>query len=232
MKNDEQLMMDLKSGDQDALTTLYGRWSRDLLRFIRSRVHDQDGADDVLQKVFMRVHRSAATFEEGRSVKPWLYSMTDRLCKNANRDNHRRVNRLRPVSDDQPTVERPDEPSDNVAALPQLVMELPDDLRHIAQFVGTSKASLRKSQKTLGVGRLTLAKQLAAAREVLNERLRGPAITPVATIEDLQLRVVGDLLDLRAVADQEALGRVVLGNNGDDQDAAVFKSFLAGMLGC
>jgi RNA polymerase sigma-70 factor (ECF subfamily) len=74
----------LAAGDLMALGVLYDRYAVTLLRFAR-RV-ERDEADDIIQTVFLRVVRLAATFDaQSPSARPWLYAITARVLQERRR---------------------------------------------------------------------------------------------------------------------------------------------------
>jgi RNA polymerase sigma-70 factor, ECF subfamily len=77
--SDESLMALVALGDREALATLFRRHAR-LVRGVASRIlKDQEEADDLLQEVFVLVHRLAATFDRTRaSAQFWIVQMAYR----------------------------------------------------------------------------------------------------------------------------------------------------------
>ena len=109
--SDDQLMRAIINHDEEAFRELYDRYAKNLLSFLlRMLNNDQEKARDFLQEVFMRVIRSADRYQQGRSVRTWLYTITMNLCKNE----YRRIS-VRGNHDD----------SVNPEALPQ--MEMPTE---------------------------------------------------------------------------------------------------------
>jgi len=56
-----------------------------LLTFIRRRISSETDADDILQEVFLRIHRSAEHLPEVENVSGWVY----RITRNTIIDHHR-----------------------------------------------------------------------------------------------------------------------------------------------
>lgn len=46
-----------------------------LLRFVRARVADPHEAEDIVQEVLLRLHRSAGQLREGQMLGPWLFQI-------------------------------------------------------------------------------------------------------------------------------------------------------------
>ena len=93
-QTDEQLMKRAAGGSDKAFEELYNRHARRLQGFFTRRLgEDADLAADFMHDTFLRLYAARETYREGRSFRPWLYTIAYNLCKN-----HRR-NRLDIVRD-------------------------------------------------------------------------------------------------------------------------------------
>ena len=71
--SDEQLMAELRAGNNDALAVLFDRYHRLVLSIALRIVRDPGEAEDVMQTVFLDVFRSVAQFDPAKgSTKVWL----------------------------------------------------------------------------------------------------------------------------------------------------------------
>lgn len=77
--SDQELVVQLQHGSLDALGTLYDRHQRLVFRTALAITGDGQAADDLLQDVFLRLHRFAANIDPLRPLEPWLYRMTANL---------------------------------------------------------------------------------------------------------------------------------------------------------
>lgn len=85
---DEDLIQWVAQKDKRAFDTLYERYAPSLYRYLyRLLWKNQPLAEDFLQDTFMRVLQAAERFEEGRTFRPWIYSIAHNLCKNEYRRN-------------------------------------------------------------------------------------------------------------------------------------------------
>jgi RNA polymerase sigma-70 factor (ECF subfamily) len=75
--SDEALMAQICDGSREALAVLFGRYAR-LVRTVAMRIlRDDSEADDLLQEVFLFVHRNSSIFDPSRSaVRSWIVQMT------------------------------------------------------------------------------------------------------------------------------------------------------------
>ncbi|MEK9140927.1 MAG: sigma-70 family RNA polymerase sigma factor, partial [Nitrospirota bacterium] len=64
-----------------------------LRAFIAKRVNDHDHVDDILQDVFVRVHRQMDTVNDPRRIVSWIYQVT----RNAIIDHYRKPGSRREI---------------------------------------------------------------------------------------------------------------------------------------
>src|SRR6266478_8145386 len=75
--SDEGLMIQVCEGSREALSILFRRYAR-LVRTVAMRIlRDDSEADDLLQDVFLFVHRNCSIFDSSRAaVRSWIVQMT------------------------------------------------------------------------------------------------------------------------------------------------------------
>jgi RNA polymerase sigma-70 factor, ECF subfamily len=78
-RSDEALMAHVCDGDRDALAALFRRYAR-IVRGLAFRIlRDTSEADDLLQDIFLLVHRLCGTFDSSKgSARFWILQMTYR----------------------------------------------------------------------------------------------------------------------------------------------------------
>ena len=70
---DEQLMVELQDGVDDALALLFERYQRLVFSIALKIVRDRGEAEDVTQNVFLEIYRSVAQFDPAKgTLKIWL----------------------------------------------------------------------------------------------------------------------------------------------------------------
>jgi RNA polymerase sigma-70 factor (ECF subfamily) len=74
-----ELILQLQSGSLDALGKLYDNHNKMVYRTALAITGDTDVAADLMQDVFLRLHRFAARIEPDRPLEPWLYRVTANL---------------------------------------------------------------------------------------------------------------------------------------------------------
>jgi RNA polymerase sigma-70 factor (ECF subfamily) len=90
---------------------IWYEFSAVLKRFILKRVGDEQVADDILQEVFIKVHRHLDTLEDDARLESWLYQIT----RNAITDFYRHSPAFTALDDDTPFTEQDDEDELQVA---------------------------------------------------------------------------------------------------------------------
>ena len=88
--SDEELLLEYRSmGDRRAFDELVHRYERELYNYLRQYLGDAQMAEDTFQTTFLQVHLKCDRFEEGRKLKPWLYTVATNQAIDAQRRNRR-----------------------------------------------------------------------------------------------------------------------------------------------
>jgi len=95
--SDEELLRRFRQGQREVFGILVRRYERELFGYLRRYLGDSNLADDVFQNTFLQVYIKCDQFEEGRPVRPWLYT----IATNQAIDAMRRVGRQQMASLDQ-----------------------------------------------------------------------------------------------------------------------------------
>src|SRR4030042_4196307 len=77
--SDSELIVRLQAGSLEALGVLYDRHRKLVYRTALAITGDAEAAGDLLQDVFLRLHRFADHVDVRRPLEPWLYRMTTNL---------------------------------------------------------------------------------------------------------------------------------------------------------
>ncbi len=80
---DAELVARLVDGDVEALGAIYDRYQRPVYSLCLRVTRDRGAAEEVMQEVFVRLWKSAASFEPGRGrVSAWLLRIAHNLSLN------------------------------------------------------------------------------------------------------------------------------------------------------
>jgi len=74
--SDHDLILEIQGGSLDALGEIYDRHRRLVYRTALAICNDPEAAADLLQDVFLRLHRFADRVDPERPLEPWLYRVT------------------------------------------------------------------------------------------------------------------------------------------------------------
>lgn len=157
---------------QNNLEQLWDRYNHRLKSFIRSRVADEAEADDVLQEVFIRVHRNLCCQPDSEWDKPeaWIYQ----IARNLIIDHYRRRRELAEMSETLPA--EPDLPEDDPTAtlafsLKEVVDELPEPYRQALLLTEYEGLSQKELAERLGISLSGAKSRVQRAREKLRDLL-------------------------------------------------------------
>ncbi len=89
--SDEQLVLRYReSREHDVFRELVHRYERTLYSYLYRYTHDSDLAEEVFQSTFLRLYEKIDSYEQGRLVRPWIYSIATHLAIDAMRKASRR----------------------------------------------------------------------------------------------------------------------------------------------
>lgn len=102
-QSDEDLMSRYaEHGDTEAFEELLGRHEKPVFHFILNRCGRRGEAEELLQETFLRVVRSAETYEPKAKFTTWLYTIARNLCIDRSRKRKDRTaySLDKPIGDD------------------------------------------------------------------------------------------------------------------------------------
>jgi len=167
MRSDEDLMAAVASGDETALTALIDRYAASVHAYLLRYSNSREDADDLLQETWMRVARSARSFDTARRFRSWIYGIATNLARDLFRRRMTRDRALRTLSMAPPAT--PSADSADRGELRERIAELPENMRAallLRYYEGMSEAEMAE---VLNVPRGTVKSRLHAALR----RLRG-----------------------------------------------------------
>ncbi|MBN1673210.1 MAG: RNA polymerase sigma factor [Kiritimatiellae bacterium] len=99
-RSDEELMLAVQDGDLDAFETLVERYRDRLAGFVYHHIGSYSAVPDILQDIFVQVHRAAPRYEPRGKFGIWLFTIARAVCINALKKKLRRAKRItdRPLS--------------------------------------------------------------------------------------------------------------------------------------
>jgi RNA polymerase sigma-70 factor (ECF subfamily) len=159
----------------DHLELLWDRYSQRLRVFIRGRVWDDAEVEDVLQEVFIRVHRNLCCQENWEKPDSWIYQ----IARNLIIDHYRRRREFVEIPDNLTAeaswgefAELEADPEAELAlSLKELVEDLPQPYRQaliLTEYQGMSQKQLAES---LGISLSGAKSRVQRARDKLRDML-------------------------------------------------------------
>src|SRR4051794_21771584 len=74
--SDEALLSRYRdTGQTEDFESLIKRYQNELYRYLTRYLGDRALAEDVFQNTFLQIHLKRGLYEEGRPVRPWIYSI-------------------------------------------------------------------------------------------------------------------------------------------------------------
>ncbi len=83
-RSDEDLMVQIQSGDEAALADLMARFQGPLFGFLNRRV-GSSVSDDLFQETWIRVVKARDRFDPRRRFSTWLFQIANNLCRDRGR---------------------------------------------------------------------------------------------------------------------------------------------------
>jgi RNA polymerase sigma-70 factor, ECF subfamily len=183
---DEELLLGYRAtGDRDLFTELVRRYERELYSYLRRYLGDAEMAEDAFQACFLQVHLKCQQFEEGRAVRPWLYTVATNQAIDAQRRSrrHRMVSLDRAGQTDGQEVGKLLDlltshelsPTAQLSAderkewVERAVGDLPQPLRDVVQLVYFQDLKYREAAETLNIPVGTVKSRMHAAVAKLHE---------------------------------------------------------------
>lgn len=169
-RSDDDLMRDVRRGDQKAFRDLYDRYKAQIFLYCLRMTNERELARDVLQEIFIRVHENREKYEIGTNFGGWIHTIARNLCLNATRTRRDTVSfdeslgTGRTAKKNDPDVLLRERLAEEIAALPDIYRESLV-LREYEGYSYKQIAEIIKQPMS------TVKFRIFKAREILRERL-------------------------------------------------------------
>ena len=87
--SDAEVVATYLAGERRAFDELVERYQRRLLNFVYRTIGDRERGEDLVQEVFIRVHRHLHRFDQTKKFSTWIYTIASNLAKNELRNRSR-----------------------------------------------------------------------------------------------------------------------------------------------
>ena len=155
-------------GDRKAFEQLVFLHERGVFSLALRLTGNADDARDVMQGVFLRLHRKLDTVDPLRPLSPWLYAVTLNVCRGMGRSKAR--SRLVPIADfvdaadPYPGPERQLSGREQERQLQEALNELPEKERAALLLREVEELSTAEVARLLGSSETTVRSQISQAR--------------------------------------------------------------------
>ncbi len=148
---------------------VWSQFGNDLRAFILKRVRNPDDAEDVLQDVFVRIHRGLPGLTDSSRLLPWVY----RITRNAVTDLHRKRNTPSSLDHEPADEESIDSQAHRQVGrcLRQLLSDLPDKDREALEQVEINDVPQTEYAQQAGLSASGAKSRVQRARRRLKQEL-------------------------------------------------------------
>ncbi|HEX3376412.1 MAG TPA: RNA polymerase sigma factor [Candidatus Acidoferrales bacterium] len=167
----EMLMARYQQGDLAAATSLVRSVSPRLHRFFVIQFSSREYADDLLQEMWLRIHKARHTYRPGEPVLPWLYA----IARNIRVDHFRKSSRT--TGHEQPLDETPEaetvaaKEEQRIPSLEVLLSPLPESQREVITMLKVEGMSLEEVARATSSSVGSVKQKAHRGYEKLRERL-------------------------------------------------------------
>jgi RNA polymerase sigma-70 factor (ECF subfamily) len=139
----EHLMALYQQADASAAAALIDLLGPQLYRFFASQMGSTNEAEDMLQEVWLRIHRVRHTYRPGEPVIPWVYAIAHRVRI----DNYRKRSRIssREVGTDVlPELQAQTDQRTDLPPFDEMVAALPESQREVLVMLKVNGLSIEE----------------------------------------------------------------------------------------
>jgi RNA polymerase sigma-70 factor (ECF subfamily) len=186
--SDVDLMLRVKKGDHDAFRELIERHRRAVINVIHRAIGDAWEAEDLAQRVFIQVFRSASRYKPTAKFTTWLFTITHNTILNEHRRRARHAAQsldalTQPEDSDEPGTQLVDERATDPAReaserelqekIQAAIQALPDAQRTAVILCRFEGLAYEEIAEVLHCSVSAVKSLLHRARQTLKEDLRG-----------------------------------------------------------
>ncbi len=151
---------------------LWADFTIQLRRFVASRVRNETDAEDILQEVFIKIHRGIDKLEDQTKLQAWVYQIT----RNVIIDYYRKSDDAAEVTSELPDVLAEESGDEEVEAevstwLRPMMEELPEKYREALQLTEMQGLTQKELAERLNISVSGAKSRVQRAREKLKDVL-------------------------------------------------------------
>jgi len=177
--SDEQLIIEITSGNDAAFRTLMERYQQQVFRTVMGFVHSKEDAEDITQEIFIRVYQSLNTFQGESELSTWLYRITVNMSLNFLRSNRKKrlmqsLEALFTLRSEDKTPLEELESTERDRRIRQAIDSLPERQRLAFILSRYEELPQKKIAAVMNRSEGTVEQLLQRAKENLRKKLKSP----------------------------------------------------------
>ena len=170
----EQLMVRYQQADTAAAAALIERLSPRMYRFFCTQLGSRADADDMLQELWLRIHRVRHTYRAGQPLLPWAYAIAHRVRIDSYRKRRRRSREI--GVDVLPEPAARNAGPDSLPSFDELLATLPEGQREVLTMLKVEGLSIEEIARATSSTAGAVKQKTHRAYERLRSFLQ-PAVT-------------------------------------------------------
>lgn len=167
MITDEELIKQIRAGDEEAADILVKRYYTDILRYCKRHIIDQNLAEDATQETFYRVFRSLMRYQDKERFRAWLYMIARNICIDENR---KQKNTIPLESEDIGEESNEIHQIENSDEIEQLLSVLPEEQREAILLYFEDELTYKEIGKILGIPARTVQSRVKNGIKAIKKR--------------------------------------------------------------
>ena len=167
MITDEELIRQIRAGDEEAADILVKRYYTDILRYCKRHIIDQNLAEDATQETFYRVFRSLMRYQDKERFRAWLYMIARNICIDENRKQKNTIPlELEDIGEESNEIHQ----IENSDEIEQLLSVLPEEQREAILLYFEDELTYKEIGKILGIPARTVQSRVKNGIKAIKKR--------------------------------------------------------------
>ncbi|TDR20483.1 RNA polymerase sigma-70 factor (ECF subfamily) [Marinicella litoralis] len=157
-------------GDQQAFAKLMQAYRKPVYSFLVRNGIDSACRDDVFQEVFLKIHKSAHSYQANRPLSPWIFTIAINTIRNFQRKVQPAILSLEAaavIEDEAPSPDSTAQLDETIDWLEQAVIQLPPAQAEAFTLSIIKGMKIKQVSEILGLPLNTIKTQLRRARQTL-----------------------------------------------------------------
>ena len=167
MITDEELIKQIRAGNEEAADILVKRYYTDILRYCKRHIIDQNLAEDATQETFYRVFRSLMRYQDKERFRAWLYMIARNICIDENRKQKNTIPlELEDIGEESNEIHQ----IENSDEIEQLLSVLPEEQREAILLYFEDELTYKEIGKILGIPARTVQSRVKNGIKAIKKR--------------------------------------------------------------